>query len=54
MLTPLSEDPFTRLIASGDLEPSEGSLADLPEPLTLPDGAESPSSVLARLRRDER
>ena len=54
MLTPLSEDPLTRLIASGDLEPSEGSLADLPEPLTLPDGAESPSSVLARLRRDER
>ena len=54
MLTPLSEDPLTRLIASGDLEPSDGSLADVPEPLTLPDGAESPSSVLARLRRDER
>jgi prevent-host-death family protein len=54
MLTPLSEDPLTRLMASGDLEASEGTLADLPEPLTLPDGSESPSSVLARLRRDER
>lgn len=54
MLTPLSEDPVTRLIASGDLEANEGSVADLPEPLALPDATESPSSVLARLRRDER
>jgi prevent-host-death family protein len=54
MLTPLSDDPISRLIASGDLEASEGSLADLPEPLTLPEAAESPSSILARLRRDER
>ena len=54
MLTPLSEDPVSRLIASGDLAASEGSLADLPEPLTLPEATESPSSILARLRRDER
>jgi prevent-host-death family protein len=54
MLTPLPEDPLARLRASGDLEVSEGDLADLPEPLTLPAGSESPSSVLARLRRDER
>ena len=35
MLTPLPEDSLTRLIASGDLEASKGSLADLPEPLTF-------------------
>jgi prevent-host-death family protein len=54
MLTPLPEDCVTRLVASGDLGASEGSVADLPEPLALADGAELPSSVLARLRRDER
>lgn len=54
MLTPLPEDPLARLRASGDLAESEGELADLPEPLCLPAGAESPSSVLARLRQDER
>jgi len=54
MLTPLPQDPLVRLMASGDLEASEADLADLPEPLALPDGSEPPSSVLARLRRDER
>lgn len=54
MLTPLPEDPLARLKASGDLGQSEGDLADLPEPLVLPAGSETPSSVLARLRRDER
>jgi prevent-host-death family protein len=54
MLTPLPDDPLVRLRASGDLGENEGDLADLPDPLTLPDGSESPSSVLARLRHDER
>jgi prevent-host-death family protein len=54
MLTPLPEDPLARLRASGDLAESDGDLADLPEPLVLPAGSESPSSVLARLRQDER
>jgi prevent-host-death family protein len=54
MLTPLPADPLARLRASGDLAESEGELADLPEPLALPAGAESPSSVLARLRQNER
>jgi prevent-host-death family protein len=54
MLTPLPEDPLARLRASGDLAESEGELADLPEPLALPAGCESPSSVLARLRQNER
>ena len=54
MLTPLPDDPLARLRASGDLTENEGELADLPEPLPLPAGSESPSSVLARLRQDER
>ena len=54
MLTPLPDDPLVRLRASGDLAESEGDLEDLPAPLALPAGSEPPSSVLARLRRDER
>jgi len=54
VLAPLPADPVERLRASGDLQDSDGDLADLPEPLALPAGAERPSSVLDRLRRDER
>ncbi len=54
VLAPLPEDPLERLRASGDLQDSEGDLADLPEPLPPPAGAELPSAVLARLRRNER
>jgi prevent-host-death family protein len=54
MLTPLPADPLERLVAAGDLEPSDGDIVDLPEPLVLPIDAKPPSTVLARLRRDER
>jgi prevent-host-death family protein len=54
VLAPLPEDPLERLRASGDLQPADRDLADLPEALSLPAGSEPPSSVLARLRRDER
>ena len=54
MLTPLPEDPLDRLRSSGDLTRDEGELAGLPEPLALPAGSEAPSSVLARLRENER
>lgn len=54
LLGPLPEDPLERLKASGDLQESEGDLTELPEPLSLPGDCELPSSVLARLRRDER
>jgi prevent-host-death family protein len=54
VLAPLPEDQLERLRASGDLQASEADLAELPEPLPLVPGSEPPSSVLARLRRDER
>jgi prevent-host-death family protein len=54
VLAPLPEDPLERLRASGDLQPADGDLSDLPEPLPLAPGAEPPWVVLARLRRDER
>jgi prevent-host-death family protein len=54
VLAPLPEQPLDRLRASGDLQDSDRALADLPDPLPLPAGAETPSSVLARLRHDER
>lgn len=53
VLAPLPEDRLERLRASGDLQPSDGDLEDLPQPLSSPAGAELPSSVLLRLRRDE-
>jgi len=46
--------PAARLRASGDLEPAEASMDDLPPPLDLAPGDEAPSAVLARLRADER
>ena len=42
------------LRASGELEEATAGLDELPEPLALPADQEPPSSVLARLRREER
>jgi hypothetical protein len=54
LLTPLpTGTPLEQMRAAGDVEPATVDLDDLPEPLDLPD-VESPSAVLARLRRDER
>jgi prevent-host-death family protein len=55
ILAPLPEQsPLDRLRSSGDLTPARADLNDLPKPLPLAPGQEPPSSVLARLRRDER
>lgn len=55
MLAPLpAGEPLERLRAAGDVVPSAGNLDDLPKPLPLPAGKESPSVVLARLRRNDR
>jgi prevent-host-death family protein len=55
VLAPLPDQrPIDRLRATGDLVPAGWDLEDLPEPLPLAAGQEAPSSVLERLRRDER
>ncbi len=55
VLAPLPDQrPIDRLRASGDLVPAGSDLKDLPEPLPLGPGQEAPSSLLDRLRRDER
>jgi prevent-host-death family protein len=54
VLAPLEADPIERLRVSGDLRPSHADLADLPDPLPLPAGVESPAAALQRLRLDER
>ncbi len=55
LLTPLPDGSILdRLRASGELEPAAGDLDDLAPPLALPRDVETPSDVLARLRRDER
>ena len=54
LLTPLpGGSPLEQLRAAGEIEPATADLDDLPPPLTA-EGAELPSAVLARLRRDER
>jgi prevent-host-death family protein len=55
VLAPLPDQrPIDRLRATGDLVPAGADLKDLPEPLPLAAGQEAPSSILDRLRRDER
>ena len=55
VLAPLPDrSPIEHLRATGDLVPGGHYLSDLPDPLPLEPGQEPPSSVLARLRRDER
>jgi prevent-host-death family protein len=55
VLAPLPEaGPLEQLRATGEVMPATGSLSDLPLPLAVPDGKESPSAILARLRRNER
>lgn len=54
LLAPLPDGTaLERLRAAGEVEDAHAELDDLPEPLVLPPGAEKPSRVLERLRRDE-
>jgi len=46
--------PLERLRASAEVAAGEGDFDDLPDPLPLPAGHETPSAVLGRLRRDDR
>jgi prevent-host-death family protein len=55
LLTPTPQGgPLERMRAAGDVEMASGDLDDLPEPLVLSAGTESPSQALERLRREER
>lgn len=55
LLSPLPEvGPLERLRLAGEVEPGQGDLADLAPPLRLEPGQEAPSTVLERLRADER
>jgi prevent-host-death family protein len=51
---PPGGSPLERLRACGDVETATRDIDDLPEPLVLAPGVELPSTVLTRLRRDER
>jgi prevent-host-death family protein len=54
-LTPLpTGTPLDQMWASGEIEPASGDIDDLPDPVILPDGVETPSAALARLRIQER
>ena len=51
---PPDGSPLDKLRALGEIDPATADLDDLPEPLVLPPGVERPSTVLRRLRRNER
>jgi prevent-host-death family protein len=55
LLTPLpAGTALDRMRAAGEIEAATEDPNDLPEPLLLSPRIESPSTVLSRLRRDER
>ena len=55
VLAPLPEaGPLEKLRVAGEVIRAAASFSDLPDPLPVPAGKESPSVTLARLRRDER
>ncbi len=55
LLGPLTNGtPLERMRAAGELEPASEDPNGLPEPLILAAGVETPTSVLRRLRSDER
>jgi prevent-host-death family protein len=54
-LTPVpSGTPLEQMYAAGEIDTASAVLDDLPDPMVLPDDVETPSAVLARLRRNER
>jgi len=51
---PPAGSPLDRMRALGEIEPANGDLDDLPDPLVLGPRIERPSEVLRRLRQHER
>jgi prevent-host-death family protein len=55
VLSPLPPgSPYQRLLAEGEIARAAREFGELPDPLPIPSGQESASSVLGRLRSDER
>lgn len=55
LLAPLpAGTPLDQMRAAGEVDAATEDPGDLPEPLVLGSGTEPPSTVLRRLRRDER
>ena len=54
-LAPLPEGtPLEQMRSSGEIDSASADIDDLPEPITLPASVESPTSVLRRVRSEER
>jgi prevent-host-death family protein len=54
-LTPLPDgSPLEQMRSSGEIDSASADIDDLPEPISLPSGVESPTAALRRLRRNER
>lgn len=51
---PPQGSPLDRLRALGEIDEATDDLDDLPEPLVLAPGTESPTAALTRLRQNER
>ncbi|HEU0190189.1 MAG TPA: type II toxin-antitoxin system Phd/YefM family antitoxin [Mycobacterium sp.] len=55
LLSPMPRGgPYERMLTSGEIECATGDFADLPAPVELDPGVESPSVTLSRLRAHER
>jgi prevent-host-death family protein len=54
LLVPVPKDAFDRLVAAGRVDPAEGDLLELGEPLEPAPGVPLPSAILEELRREER
>jgi prevent-host-death family protein len=55
LLSPIPDaSPLEQLRASGDVADATGAIGELPEPMEIGPAQEPPSSVLRRLRADER
>jgi prevent-host-death family protein len=46
--------PLEQMRSSGEIDAASADIDDLPEPISLPSGVESPTAVLRRLRSNER
>jgi prevent-host-death family protein len=53
-IRPRSKSLFEQMVADGRITPASLSLTSLPDPVPLKPGAEAPSSILIRMRDEER